>query len=532
MLLDKQKELELLVKIKNIAAFDKMSEKELIKEADNCFIEDYTYYNLTKKSNFNEAINRLLKLSISRNLQKLLDLLLTNIFDRYNSKFNYVDINSATARILPNSILYNSIDIDIDYLVYMAAEQNKSDCLKIFINHGLNIKKVSDNHPDNPIIHIAASYGNIHMAEFALNAGISINLKNNNNETPLYLAVKNNKDEMVEFLIKNGALNKEILDEYNNFGNLLYYPTRAGNLEMLKLLADNGIFIREDLRMLTNDREILRFIHAKNGVHVKNVELTKESFLANKYIMRDELDNLFRLERNGFNLVFINVDGEPGICIAAKYGSINVTRYFANRFHNNKDLKDSINGRNALHYAAMHSDSIQFVSIFINKNFDINSLDLDNNTPLNLAILSNIHPIDIYLNKGSNINLVNKKQQTPLHLAVLSNNYSAFKSLLEYGADMNKQDADGNTPLHYIAKYTYDDNWFREFLFNKSDIINKNVLKIDYAKENKDGFSPLYYAVKNNKYKLVELLIKQGVKVDEKTKYATTDSRMIKILGL
>ena len=55
---------------------------------------------------------------------------------------------------------------------------------------------------------------------------------------------------------------------------------------------------------------------------------------------------------------------------------------------------------------------------------------------------------------------------------------------------------------------------------------------ISLNKETKKGYTPLYYAVKNNHYQMVEFLIKQGAKVDEKFKNMTSDSRMFKILGL
>ena len=62
------------------------------------------------------------------------------------------------------------------------------------------------------------------------------------------------------------------------------------------------------------------------------------------------------LEFKGIKLSKMYYDGEPGICIAAKNVKLSVVRYFLKTF-DCKNLVDSINGRNVMHYAAMNSDS-------------------------------------------------------------------------------------------------------------------------------------------------------------------------------
>ena len=55
------------------------------------------------------------------------------------------------------------------------------------------------------LFHLAAKYGDVKTAELQLKKGIDINVKNSAGETPLHIAVKNEEERMVKFLIKNGA---------------------------------------------------------------------------------------------------------------------------------------------------------------------------------------------------------------------------------------------------------------------------------------------------------------------------------------
>ncbi|MDR0609100.1 MAG: ankyrin repeat domain-containing protein [Planctomycetaceae bacterium] len=59
---------------------------------------------------------------------------------------------------------------------------------------------------------------------------------------------------------------------------------------------------------------------------------------------------------------------------------------------------------------------------------------------------------------GANVNAKNDDGQTPLHKAVRwTGSFTMTKILIDKGADINTKDDDGNTPLHIAAKGTGDD---------------------------------------------------------------------------
>jgi ankyrin repeat protein len=67
----------------------------------------------------------------------------------------------------------------------------------------------------------------------------NVNIKNNNEETPLYWAVRANQLEIVQLLLNNGA--KASVNMTSRFGDTpLYWAIRNENPQMIQLLLDSG----------------------------------------------------------------------------------------------------------------------------------------------------------------------------------------------------------------------------------------------------------------------------------------------------
>lgn len=126
------------------------------------------------------------------------------------------------------------------YMVLVAAELDKRDCVNVLLANGADIKseyvegkkRFSDNRNNNAIIesgknllHCAAQNGNITLAKKVLEAGIDVNKPTKLGNTPLWFAITNNQIDMAELLIKSGAK----LDE-----NLISLATDSAMLEILK----------------------------------------------------------------------------------------------------------------------------------------------------------------------------------------------------------------------------------------------------------------------------------------------------------
>ena len=103
-----------------------------------------------------------------------------------------------------------------------------------------------------------------------------------------------------------------------------------------------------------------------------------------------------------------------------------------------------------LHNAASKGDNGVLEGLLMGK-ADPNMLDKDNCTPLCLSIReSNFEGAHLLINKGVDVNMGGGIYGSSMHLAVVKPEISIVKALLSKKADVNKQDCDGNTPLHQV----------------------------------------------------------------------------------
>ncbi len=129
---------------------------------------------------------------------------------------------------------------------------------------------------------------------------------------------------------------------------------------------------------------------------------------------------------------------------------------------------------------------------FLNKSNSGDSgiyFDADESEALGQSILEN----------GEDINAQDKDGVTHLHWAIGDNNKESVELLVKCGAKVDVQDKDGLTPLHYAAAYGCVE--IAEYLVEGGANVNA---------QDKVEHTPLYYALANDNKKLAKLLIKHG----------------------
>jgi ankyrin repeat protein len=107
--------------------------------------------------------------------------------------------------------------------------------------------------------------------------------------------------------------------------------------------------------------------------------------------------------------------------------------------------------RTPLHNAAVKGDVGVVEGLLLGK-ANPNTLDKDNCTPLCLSIREDKFDTAVILinSSGVDVNLGGGIFGSPMHLAVVKLEVWIVKKLLMRGADVNKADCDGNTPLHLV----------------------------------------------------------------------------------
>ena len=117
------------------------------------------------------------------------------------------------------------------------------------------------------------------------------------------------------------------------------------------------------------------------------------------------------------------------------------------------NAKTDIDNQTALHLASFRGN-IEVIKILISNHAEINALTTNGYNMIHKAAMGNKPSSIVYFNKKYNMDLeaTDENKMTALHLATLSCMENSVIYLLNLGVNVNSQDKDGNTPLHFAIK--------------------------------------------------------------------------------
>lgn len=203
----------------------------------------------------------------------------------------------------------------------------------------------------------------------------------------------------------------------------------------------------------------------------------------------------------------------------------------------NKKLLQNLDNLNAQLYAALFPTNqrpdFKKAAAFIRTGADVNAVDQAGNPLIFEAIAKKDNDVLKFLvEKGANINKKNAKGVTPLNKAVIDAvtvrgkaNIGRIRFLLEKNADPNIADENGTTPLHfvaYIGNTTIAEQIARLLInagANLSSRDSKDRTAIDAAKALRDRESIVKYLERKSR--------EQEVAVRNKKKREDEDSRLV-----
>ena len=152
-------------------------------------------------------------------------------------------------------------------------------------------------------------------------------------------------------------------------------------------------------------------------------------------------------------------------------------------------------------------------------------------SPLFLAAFRGYKDIcELLIANDANVNAVDDKGETPLHQAAMNGHQDVVELLIANGAQIEAKAKDGSTPL-YLAALSHHQNIAR-FLLDRGAVIDVDIAVMlgDYELVNEyldrgvdpnsqliTGYSFLSTVIYGKQKKLVELLLKFGAKINEKT---------------
>jgi ankyrin repeat protein len=209
------------------------------------------------------------------------------------------------------------------------------------------------------------------------------------------------------------------------------------------------------------------------------------------------------LIRKGADFGIANAQGFTPLYLAALYGNPQSTKLLL--AHGAETDTVDAEGNTPLHIAALYRNSENLEAI-LEVNPETESINTEGNTPLLIAVSKpdNEKAVESLLRSGADINTTNPAGRNALLVCVDSSQKEYIGLLVSKGIDINSQDGDGNTSLHYL---------FSKVLANKLYIpmckeIARPLLEkgADPSIRNKAGKAPLDLAVESGERELTDLL--------------------------
>ncbi len=200
-------------------------------------------------------------------------------------------------------------------------------------------------------------------------------------------------------------------------------------------------------------------------------------------------------------------------------------------------------GYTPLHYAMWH-DNTALYDLLLKHGADLNALTHNGDTPLMTKTYQwgdyQQSSVKYLLKKGAEVSHVNKDGQTAYSYSVMRNRYDIASLLEGHGAAIFLQNIFGITPLHYATRHnSLDLAYFHIQREHPAQVVNnagntplyntllvKELVRIglDVNHRNKDGQTPLHYAARwnasNTQY--LEILIANGAIVNATDYYGYT----------
>lgn len=343
-------------------------------------------------------------------------------------------------------------------------------------------------------MHMAAALGKTDIVElFHKVGGVSINITNHKNDTPLLWATRFNRVETARHLIKFGA----DVNLANDKGSTpLHWAIRHGYKSIVRLLLDTaeadvnkerkaGLVTPLVLASALGDEPTVRDL-LKHGASVNTRIRGKETAI--HYAASRGYSNVVEaLLEHGADVDAVNDLGESALMVAVQ---ANRTRTAAVLLRNKAAIDiENKEGITPWRHAMKPADDNLLKLLIHFYKVPTGKLTLKDGvkTPLHIAAMcGKIEKIKCLIDNGASLHVLDENGNCLLHSAARADQAAFIQSMLEMDESLaNKQNFAGETPLHIAAKLGNDES------------VKVLMRKCKMSKKNKLGESALHVAVKS-----------------------------------
>lgn len=404
-------------------------------------------------------------------------------------------------------------------LMHTAAVRGQSEILKVFLDHHFPVNDADDS--GNTPLHLAILENHRNVFDLLITeSSVNIDALNLKGETPLLMAMANNID-VAETLIRKDA-NVCIRD--NDGTSALDLAARQNQMQIVELLIKKGAIITGknglDLNVLKLKMQPLNYavrnrnskmvqLLMMNEINAIDVEdyagetplslaVNDNDFQMLKYLIQHGRTINPKIEINPHSATFQNLQSENLLKRSLCTGSLEIWKFLLQRstqidriaystLHSavregnlqkvkellkTKEDKNSINSRLAV-YIAVESENEDVLKVLLEEGYSLDSC-FNDKSPIHTAATFN-HPqlVHLLLKFGANLNSTTIDKQTPLHFATAAGQSQVVEFLLNAGSDFKKY-KNYNSPLTYAICRGHETETF----WTLTPWLYRNILQI------------------------------------------------------
>ena len=364
---------------------------------------------------------------------------------------------------------------DLEKLLFDAIKAGEIDFIERALALGLN--------PDGSIQY---DYNNIPR--------LNIDVIDKNGNTPLIIAARNNQDEIVDLLLRQGADMEHLNDDNKDAYQI---AIENGSTDVENKLLEHGYYDHAEDAI-----EFLSTQHntgvSRGGKRRTRSKRQRGGAPSSKKRKREEepIDIALMNEKDS--------DGRTALYKASWNGEIElVARLLAAGA--DVEAKDN-DGFTAL-IRASGKGHTEIVEMLLDKGAKVNAKDnnFDSSALINTIYNGHIETARMLIDKGADVNVKDKDGDTALMLASYYGELEIMKMLLDKGADVNAKNKDGNTALIEASS--------RRYIEIVKMLLATKGIKVNAR--NIDGYTAVDAAGNNQDIELIKLLIIAGATIPE-----------------
>ncbi|MBN2652556.1 MAG: ankyrin repeat domain-containing protein [Spirochaetales bacterium] len=432
-------------------------------------------------------------------------------------------------------VLFNISCVSSD-IHKMVREGDREKLQKLYFKQGVSVDE-RDEEGKTPL-YLAIELGFDDIAKFLIDIGADPNIPNNEGQTPLFIASEKNNLQIVELLLKAGA----DIDSKDSYGRTaMYYAVYTENFRMMEILKENGadIFIRDD-----------------QGNSPASIAIEKGRLFVPYLIDKDNVNT-------------IGADNFTSLSAAVMVGEPEVVRYLLSI--GAKPGVGKCDGKSEVEYAFFKSDSVNYAEIAIillenrlrapSADYDYIQYYVDapkisgfysrGGFPLhNAAARGHKGFVEYFLQEKFDQNIFNENGLNALNLSIKNKQFAVADILIRKGAKINSRTPDGDTALTLLLKVDKEEKLANLILDSKASIDVRNNLgesplflaiannysqefikkiiemKADISIRNNDGVTALHKAIEMNLREITEILVKKSSNIHARDNVGRTPYKM------